>query len=166
MRTDNGINTWSPVLAAKVFDAPTEWGLPWLQAVHQAYTGPYPAQASAYNLDWCSAGTLWKGYKGAGGDTPIEGKLSTQMCNDQIPKTMFTAPSEITGKWQMFPMMFLSTTLGSRGIMGRLPDFYATSATLLTGDSIEEDPTTPAWLWAVQGEFVFPWNGTQMLTTV
>jgi len=168
LRTDNGQNSWAVVLAAKVYDTPAEWTLPWVQAApSQASSAAisYPTQDDGYNYDWLD-NTLWVGYKGPGGDTPFAGKLSADICNGVLPKDMFNGPNQISGKWQFFPLAFIIETPGSYGIMGRMPDFYASPAALVNGDSIEEDPATPSWLWVVQGEFVFPWNGSQMLTSL
>lgn len=163
--TYNGVCGWSPVLFAKLEDTPPEWELPYLAYCGvQAYTTLHPAQEDGYGDNW-QEDERWFGFKAAGGVTPFAGKLTSEVWDNQLPNTAINSPNEISGKWQLLPLAFCGGA-DAYGIQGRLPDIYAVSGQLVTGDSIEEDPNTPAWQWMTVGHYALPWNGSPMITTV
>lgn len=84
----------------------------------------------------------------------------------------WTGVNAIDGNWPMSPVYLASSELqeasgaivynaGIYGVIGRVPDFYATASGTVTGQTIAEDPDAgDPQIWAVFGDAVVPWNGT------
>ncbi len=58
-----------------------------------------------------------------------------------------------------------SPNVGARQVLGRVPDLYATSTDLNTGDTMEANPASPTREWAVMGDAVVPWDGSVPIVT-
>ena len=71
--------------------------------------------------------------------------------------------NDISGKRQMYPVMLSAWGVGNYQYVGRIADVYAWGTGANSGDTIEENVLSPARLWVIMGEMVFPWNGTPPL---
>lgn len=70
-----------------------------------------------------------------------------------------------TGGVPMSPMGFGSYIAGARGRHGWLPDIYQVHDTLNNGDTLEENPSSPTYSWAVFESLVVPWAGVTPIVT-
>jgi len=73
--------------------------------------------------------------------------------------------NELSGEWPMTKLGFFSNDIGAEGRHGRVNDLWLTSTALATGDTLETDPLSPTYDFAVFGNLVVPWNGTIPVTT-
>lgn len=63
--------------------------------------------------------------------------------------------------WLMSPLALftISNPLWAYGLDGEVYDLWNTNATIITGDSLENDPATPTYSFICIGEFTIPWSG-------
>lgn len=70
--------------------------------------------------------------------------------------------NEISGEWTMYPVGMCGYSGGDYGSIGKFADLYFvgnTTGGLNTGDTIEDNPASPLFKWAVFGDFAVPWAG-------
>jgi hypothetical protein len=137
----------------KVIDEAAAWTLPYIaDASHAATTSETRAPKYSEMFD----AETFQGVVSAGG-VQFNASLSTwASVNDAIGQRL-TVPNDFTGEDPFLPIGVVSTTVGARGRLGRIPDLWFGSAGVITGTVFPADNT---YQFAQFGQLIVPWNGT------
>jgi len=132
------------------------WTSPnYFQINQQALGGaryPFSKDGMMYN----NVGWVMQGATKGNGYCTSEGYGNVGYLHDWLPFR-----NEISGKWDFSRVCVMSLSAGMRGVLGRIADFYTKPAPLPNAYSIPETGTRQ---WVVVGEFLVPWNGSELLT--
>lgn len=167
--THGGIVWWN-LFVGKVANPIAEFTQPWLTQGGKCYYGTSPDPKVLYTRNYHGWGTsnsttssylgVFLGFGEPLGIKSINPLVISEGVNNGYLASKLSVPSDITGAYGMFPLMFLSKNLSSIGILGTLNDIYHVPSALTTGDTLEVDPGSPTYEWAMMGNFAFPWDGT------
>jgi hypothetical protein len=95
------------------------------------------------------------------GGTAFACALCTEVSRNNAIGQHYAVPNQLSTKWPILPVGLASTVAGFRGLHGRVKDLWFTNAgTITNGDTLEEDALSPTKEFAVFGDLVVPWNGT------
>jgi len=136
----------------KVVDVAAAWTLPYVADASHAATST-ETRAPSYS-ELFDAETF-QGVVSAGG-VQLNASLSTwASVNDGVGQRLLV-PNSFTGEDPFLPIGIVSTTVGARGRLGRIPDLWFGNAATVTGTPFPADNT---YQFAQFGDLIVPWNG-------
>lgn len=150
--TRNSLCTARWIFTTVIDEASAIWTLPYIADASHAATST-ETRAPSYS-ELFDAETF-QGVLTPGG-IQFNASLSTwASVNDGIGQRLLV-PNDFTGENPFLPIGVVSTTVGARARLGRIPDLWFGNAAVVTGTPFPADNT---YQFAQFGDLIVPWNG-------